>query len=324
VTLLVRDAYGKVSEIFPQDRSLVVGRSEEIPADWLAKEADATRLAPLSADAPSTPAELPFADRPDVFYDLPLRDIFASEDPGARDPRVIGVRFAFEATSVDTIGARSVSVEVSGLAATSARLATAETRVPLAQPGAALQLDGRTIALLPRGPMAEGSQRGTMAVGQTRLAAGTHLLVGGDHDPTVVQWGLVGLGRPAADRPSDVVDRSVGGAYSERYGDLDTGGGVLVMPTTYWRPWRVALAPRSFVPSGIPALDYVRLWPWLQSPQTQVRVNGGLNGWIVPPFHGRVIFIYETAFYLAVGVGLEILIIAAWILLASRRPGGAS
>jgi hypothetical protein len=142
------------------------------------------------------------------------------------------------------------------------------------------------------------------------------LLVGGEHDPTVVQWGLVGLGRPAADRPSDVVDRSAGGAYSERYGDLDTDGGVLVMPTTYWRPWRVALAPRSFVPSGIPALDYVRLWPWLQSSQTQVRVNGGLNGWIVPPFHGRVIFIYETAFYLAVGVALELLIIAAWMLLA--------
>jgi hypothetical protein len=38
-----------------------------------------------------------------------------------------------------------------------------------------------------------------------------------------------------------------------------------------------------------------------------------------------VIFIYETAFYLAVGVALELLIIAiaAWMLIANRRRGGA-
>ena len=298
------------------DRSLVVGRSEEVPEDWLDREVDPARLAPLSTNVPSTPAEIPVADLPNTFYDLPIHDILASEDPGARDPRVVGVRFAFEAASAGAVGVRGANAQVSGLAATSAQLATAKTGLPAAQPRAALQLDGKAIALAPQGSMAEGSQRGTMAFARTHLAAGTHLLVGGEHDPTVVQWGLVGLGRPAADRPSDVVDRSAGGAYSERYGDLDTDGGVLVMPTTYWRPWRVALAPRSFVPSGIPALDYVRLWPWLQSSQTQVRVNGGLNGWIVPPFHGRVIFIYETAFYLAVGVALELLIIAAWMLLA--------
>ena len=325
VTLLVRDSGGRLSEIFPQDRSLVVGRSEEVPEDWLDREVDPARLAPLSTNVPSTPAEIPVADLPNTFYDLPIHDILASEDPGARDPRVVGVRFAFEAASAGAVGVRGANAQVSGLAATSAQLATAKTGLPAAQPRAALQLDGKAIALAPQGSMAEGSQRGTMAFARTHLAAGTHLLVGGEHDPTVVQWGLVGLGRPAADRPSDVVDRSAGGAYSERYGDLDTDGGVLVMPTTYWRPWRVALAPRSFVPSGIPALDYVRLWPWLQSSQTQVRVNGGLNGWIVPAFHGRVIFIYETAFYLAVGVALELLIIAiaAWMLIANRRRGGA-
>ena len=72
------------------------------------------------------------------------------------------------------------------------------------------------------------------------------------------------------------------------------------------------------------ALDYVRLLPWMQSPDTHLRVNGGLNAWVVPAFHGRVVFVYETEFYLSLGVGLEIVLIAIWILIARRRGGEAA
>jgi hypothetical protein len=310
-----------VSEVIPQDRSLGSNQGDEIPGDWIDREPDLTRAAPLEADVPLDLADRPAVGLQRTFYDLPLQDVVASEDPQARDPQIVGIRYAFDASDVDTAGARSVNVEISGLAATSAHAATVASGFPLDQPSAVVQLDGREIALHPVSPMTEGAQAGAMARGQTYLTPGTHLLAGDEHEPTVVQWGLVSLGKPAADRPSDVADLSgASGSYSERYGDLDTAGGILVMPTTFWTPWRMALAPASFAPSGIPALDYVRLLPWMQSPDTHLRVNGGLNAWVVPAFHGRVVFVYETAFYLALGVGLQVLVVAIWIVLARRWP----
>lgn len=320
-TFLVRsqDSRG-VTEIVPQDRALTPSRKPELPPEWQALEPDLGSVTALNVDLPLTPIDLIPRIPVRTRYSFPLSDIFASEMPQARAPRVVGIRLTFEASNTDTRGAHNVMVEVADVAATSASVSTGSEKNW--DVGAApLELDGRPLAL--RSVRTVGFPLGsaTLASADADLSAGKHAVTAGAHAPAVVQTALISIGSPVAGAAADLHD-SGGNSFSERYGDLNTGGGMLVMPVTYAPSWQLALVPPALELSGNPVLDYIRVYPYLQPMSAKVRVNGGLNGWVVPAFHGRAVFIYAKAFWSVVGLLLQLAVVGAWIV-AYRRWGGS-
>jgi hypothetical protein len=314
---VVDRATGKRYALFPQDRALNAAQVEAIPADWMQTDPDEPRIAPLDSGPPvdAAAARAGLAQR--TFYDLPLHEIFESELPQASRPQVIGLRFTFASTSVNTISAHNVNVEISTLAATRAHRVTTGDAVPVFH-DAALQLDGKTVRLRAGPPIDVGATPGRLAYATVTLAPGKHLLTADERSARTVQWGLISVGNPARSTATQVTQEQ-SPSYSERWGTLATDGGLLVMPTTYAGPWRLALVPAAFTPSGNAVMDYIRLRSAFVPQDLHVRVNGGLNGWLVPAIHGRAVFIYETTFFSTVGGLLELLVIAIWILVARRR-----
>lgn len=317
-TLLVRDgASGAISEIFPQNRLDSAARKPEVPAAWMRTEPDVTRLAALDSDRPLPPSLPNSASAVRTVYDLPLRAIIASEMPQAVAPQLVGLRFSFDATNGDTSAAHDVAVQLSDLAATRATVGSVDGVNSLPTSGR-LKLDGKDVGLVRRSSVA--GPYGEAIVGQSTavLATGRHEVSTSESRQTVTT-ALLSVGTPVPSQHVQI-EAQPSNSYSEQWGSIESPGGLLVMPTTFSASWKLALVPSSFRPSGNVLIDFIRAHRYLVTPANQVRVNGGLNAWLIPAFKGNAVFLYARTFYSYVGALIEIaVILLACCLLWQRR-----
>ncbi len=286
----------------------------EIGPQAVTVEPDIGRMEPLPLDGPipirrlTALSNLPQPQR--YAYHLSARALQTFGGPPVADPTLSATHFFFRSS----FKRASIRANVAGLAA------VRDTLLQGSRPlnGAALHLDGRTIPLRPMRTVAAPFGEGTLAVAHTTIGNGRHAFFAETHGPAVVQSGIISIGRPAMNPPSDVLpERSE--LFSEQSGLLHTKGGVLVMPMEYEPEWRLSLVPKNVRLTGNPIFDYFRLARWRLPANAQLRVNGGLNGWLIPAFDGRAVFIYTTYVYSLIGVVVETIAILVWLFVWRYR-----
>jgi hypothetical protein len=96
---------------------------------------------------------------------------------------------------------------------------------------------------------------------------------------------------------------------------LRSEGGVLVWNVAYDPQWSLALLPREATPSGNALVDSWRLRNSFLPRSAHVRVNGMVNGWVIPPGDYRLVFVYGLE-------ALNRLGMLAWLICSVALVGG--
>lgn len=316
-SLEIKDsATGRTAWVAPLDRPDLRHAEHGMPADWVATLPDPMRSDPAPLGQP-----ILFPHVSPQSYQrvtLPVDDIAAYELPAFRNPVLQALRLTIEASGTPTVGETVASVSI----------ANVETH--RFDSGASRELDRRSIDLVKiDGHAPEFSDLSTQrselleASGKIDLTGVEHTIRSQEHGSLGVDAVLVSQGAAHVHQGADAIDgRRL--SDSEWTCSIDADSGLLVWPQLYDSGWSAALLTASDPnPTGNILVDAWRSRERLIQNARHLPVNGGLNGWLVPRVHGRVIFFYLPTLYAVLaapaGFGLVVALLIFAYFVKPRR-----
>lgn len=286
-------ATGQRTWVAPLDNPDLAHAEHGIPTDWVALLPDPLRSEPTRL---GDPIVLSHRSSPAESYkrvSLPLDEIVAYQVPTYRKPLLRALRLTIEASGASSVGESVATISIANVA--THRFEDEGDGPPNPRSFAGLvSVDER----LPKLSSFTMRKNGIAEIGGTiRLTGGDHIIRSVESGRFNVDAVLISQGSPRSRRGADAVDgRRL--SDSEWSCSIDADGGLLVWPQLYDSGWRAAvLEDADPSPTGNMLVDFWRARHRVIGSAQHVPVNGGLNGWLVPHLHGRVIFFYLPTLY---------------------------